>query len=111
MGCRSKGTGIATLPANADILDQLVKAYLANVEPGRSTEAEAKELHRVLLRDVVGSGEKTRLVVSADGELSLIPFDALVRADGRYAIADHVVSYVSSGTFLWLPGNVPLAKS
>ena len=55
--------GIVTLPASSSLLDNLVKAYLANVESGRNTEAEAKELYHVLLQEALERGDKMRLVI------------------------------------------------
>jgi len=102
---------IVTLPASSSLLDNLVKTYLANVASGRNSEAEAKELYRVLLREALGNGEKMRLVISADGALSFVAFEGLVRADGRYTLSDHIVSYVPSGTFLWLVRTAPRAQA
>jgi CHAT domain-containing protein len=106
-----ESAGIVTLPASSKLLDNLVKTYLANVASGTNSEAEAKELYHVLLQEALGSGEKMRLVISADGALSFVPFEGLVRADGRYTLSDHVVSYVPSGTFLWLVRSAPRAQA
>jgi CHAT domain-containing protein len=106
-----ESAGIVTLPASSNLLDNLVRTYLANVGSGRNAEAEAKQLYRVLLQKVLGSGEKLRLVISADGALSFVPFEGLVRADGHYTLSEHTVSYVPSGTFLWLVRSTPRAQA
>lgn len=43
------------------------------------------------------TGGAARLLVSADGELNLIPFEALVDEDGRYLIQKYSVTYLTSG--------------
>jgi len=53
-----ESAGIVTLPTNSNALDNLVKAYLANVELGRSAETEARELYRLLLQPALGSAQK-----------------------------------------------------
>jgi hypothetical protein len=60
---------IVRLPASSDLPDNVVKAYFANVGSRRNTEADAKELYRVLLQEAHGGGEKMRVVISADGAL------------------------------------------
>jgi CHAT domain-containing protein/Tfp pilus assembly protein PilF len=43
------------------------------------------------------SGDVTRLLVSPDGELNLIPFEALVNEQGRYLVERYSFSYLTSG--------------
>jgi CHAT domain-containing protein len=45
-------------------------------------------------------GDATRLVISPDGELSLIPFEALVDDHDQYAIERYAINYVTSGSDL-----------
>lgn len=42
-------------------------------------------------------GGKTRLLISADGALSLIPFAALVDENGKYAVQNSELTYLTSG--------------
>ncbi len=42
-------------------------------------------------------GTRTRLFIAPDGELNLIPFEALPMQDGRYIIDDYVISYLAAG--------------
>src|SRR5262249_49575947 len=42
-------------------------------------------------------GEATRLLISPDGGLNLLPFEALVAEDGRYLIEQYTTSYLTSG--------------
>ena len=66
--------------------------------PARSAGARAHELdERVMrpLRDAVG--DATRLLISPDGDLNLVPFEALVDEGGRYLIERYAISYLTSG--------------
>jgi CHAT domain-containing protein len=42
-------------------------------------------------------GDATRLLISPDGELNLVPFEALVDDGGRYLIERYAMSYLTSG--------------
>jgi CHAT domain-containing protein len=42
-------------------------------------------------------GDATRLLVSPDGDLNLVPFEALVDEHGRYLIERYAMSYLTSG--------------
>jgi CHAT domain-containing protein len=42
-------------------------------------------------------GDATRLLISPDGELNLMPFEALVDEHGRYLIERYATSYLTSG--------------
>ncbi|MDI1446636.1 CHAT domain-containing protein [Polyangium sp. 6x1] len=47
------------------------------------------------IRPLVGG--KTKLMIAADGALSLVPFAALVDEDGRYLVERFEISYLTSG--------------
>jgi len=47
------------------------------------------------LRALVGNAE--RLLVSPDGSLNLVPFEALLDEDGRFEVERHAISYLTSG--------------
>lgn len=42
-------------------------------------------------------GDRSRLLISPDGLLNLVPFAALVDERGRYAVERHSISYLTSG--------------
>ena len=42
-------------------------------------------------------GDATRLLISPDGDLNLVPFEAFVDEDGRYLIERYAMSYLTSG--------------
>ena len=54
-------------------------------------------------------GGATRLLISPDGELNLVPFEALVDEHGRYLIERYAISYLTSGRDL-LRMQVPRAE-
>jgi tetratricopeptide (TPR) repeat protein len=81
-------------------IDAAVDAYRSALQDPDRTDV--KRLARALddrimrpLRGVVPDG--TRLLVSPDGPLALIPFEALVDEKGTYLIERYPVSYLSAG--------------
>ncbi|MBI3813583.1 MAG: CHAT domain-containing protein, partial [Nitrospinae bacterium] len=42
-------------------------------------------------------GDRRQLFISPDGNLNLLPFEALVTPDGRYLIEGYSISYISAG--------------
>jgi CHAT domain-containing protein/Tfp pilus assembly protein PilF len=64
----------------------------ANVKRlGRAVDEKVFQPVRRLL------GDKSRLLISPDGPLNLIPFPALVDERGRYAVERYSISYLTSG--------------
>jgi CHAT domain-containing protein len=58
----------------------------------------ARALDDLVMRPLRAAfGGFARLIVSPDGELNLVPFEALVDDQGRYLIERHAISYVTSG--------------
>jgi CHAT domain-containing protein len=84
----------------ASVINQAVDELRQALRDPR--RADVKERARVVDQQVMGPlraslGDANRLIVSPDGELNLVPFEALVDDRGRYLIERHAVSYVTSG--------------
>lgn len=71
-------------------------------EPARAVAARIVEPLRSSL------GDARRLLISPDGDLNLVPFEALVDARGRYLVERYAISYLTSGRDL-LRMQVPRA--
>ncbi len=68
-------------------------------DPRRADVTErARALDERVMRPLRASlGGVVRLIISPDGDLNLVPFEALVNESGRYLIERYAMSYVSSG--------------
>src|SRR5262249_17343343 len=68
-------------------------------DPSRMDVKElARAMDERLMRPLRASlGDATRLLISPDGGLNLLPFDALVAEDGRYLVERYTTSYLTSG--------------
>lgn len=68
-------------------------------DPARTdVKARARAVYDLLMRPLRASyAEATRLLVSPDGALNLVPFEALADERGRYLIASYSISYLASG--------------
>lgn len=83
--------------AEIDTLVHRFRAVLA--DSARSDAARvALQLHQKVLAPVLPFvGDARHLLISPDGSLNLIPFEALRSPQGRYLVEDAAVSYVTAG--------------
>jgi CHAT domain-containing protein len=85
-------------PAGA--IDEAVDALRQALRDPRRKDVQAisRALDTQVMEPIRGLlGNPERLMISPDGQLHLMPFEALVDEDGRYLIERHAISYLSSG--------------
>jgi CHAT domain-containing protein/Tfp pilus assembly protein PilF len=81
-------------------VDQAVAAMrLALRDPRREdVNARARALDEAILQPLREmTGDATRLLISPDGALNLVPFEALVDERGRYLVERYAISYLTTG--------------
>jgi CHAT domain-containing protein len=89
---------ILTLPTGGHRVKKLTEAYVERI---KDTNLEAaRELYRILLQPVLYF-RKSRIIISNDGVLGLLPFESLQDGNGNYLIQSRVVTYVPSGSSIW----------
>jgi CHAT domain-containing protein/Flp pilus assembly protein TadD len=86
----------------ASTIDPLIAAYSAAVRNPRVSVEQVKEAARALdavlmapIRSHLGS--QKHLLISPDGPLNLIPFEALVDQNSRYLVESFNLTYLTSG--------------
>lgn len=94
-----------------DEVEGLVSKYLAGVRSRRPVNGVARELYAVLLGPIPEAQHKLRFIVVPDGNLHLLPFDALISDTGEYVLRKHVVTYAPSATVLRLLRSRPDSSS
>ncbi|HEX3702931.1 MAG TPA: CHAT domain-containing tetratricopeptide repeat protein [Vicinamibacterales bacterium] len=90
--------GLDLGPAAA--IDEAIESLRESLrDPSRTDVKEHARALAVLVMQPLRPwiGNATRLLVSPDGELNLVPFDALVDDRGGYLIERYATSYLSSG--------------
>jgi len=80
-------------------LEAAIRAQLATIIEKKPGAAEAHHLYDLLLKPIERF-HKARLIVSPDGSLHHLPFDALIDDVGNYALTRMVISYIDSGSEL-----------
>ena len=86
---------------DAATVDAQIDAVLATMHKGASANATRDALRR--LDAVVWAPIRNQLagvshvILSPDGKLNLVPFEALIDPQGRYALEQWLISYVTSG--------------
>ncbi len=90
--------GVDLGPAAA--VDDAIAAFRRSLADPRCSDVKthAAALGRQVVLPIASAiGDATRLLISPDGDLNLIPFDALVAGDERYLIERYAITYLTSG--------------
>jgi CHAT domain-containing protein len=94
----------------AEPIDVLVQSVRASIARGKDAKSGLGALHESLLAPLrAAAGGAGTLWLAPDGLLHLLPFDALLTRDGRYAIEELELRYVTSGRDLLQRAAPPLA--
>jgi len=81
-------------------LDRAIDGYRQALrDPGRNDATRlARSLDERLLAPLRPlAGDATHLLIAPDGQLSLMPFEALVDAQNHYAVENYSITYLSTG--------------
>jgi CHAT domain-containing protein/Tfp pilus assembly protein PilF len=84
----------------AATIEAEIESFRTSVQDPRRPDFRrvARALDRRIMEPVRSvTGEETRLLISPDGQLSLIPFEALLDEAGRYLVQRHPITYLSAG--------------
>jgi CHAT domain-containing protein len=92
---------IVKLPGT-QMISGLVSAYLPEVKAKHSAHLEARHLYDALLGQIPEVVSKKQLVVIPDGQLHLIPFDALIDQQGQFLLLSRTIVYSPSATSFFL---------
>jgi len=78
----------------------------------RDVRESARAAYEKLMRPVRAlAGDAKHLLISPDGELNLIPFEALIDDEGRYLIESYAFTYLTSGRDLLRMRAAPESRS
>jgi CHAT domain-containing protein len=65
---------------------------------GETTDDSAREIYNLTIGRIRPFlGDRKQLLISPDGELSIVPFAAFEDENRRYLLSDYTISYLSSG--------------
>jgi CHAT domain-containing protein len=109
----ARGRDLGDAAAIDDMIEALRQALR---DPARDdVQRLARALDERIMRPLRASfGDATQILISPDGELNLVPFEALVDERGRYLIERYAISYLTSGRDLLrmqvprLPRSAPM---
>lgn len=83
-------------------IDALVGSYLKRVKAKLPAVREARSLYDALVRPIAETTQKGILIIVPDGQLHLVPFDALRDSAGRYVVETRTVIYSPSASSFYL---------
>jgi CHAT domain-containing protein len=84
------------------VISPLVSAYLSEVKAKHSAHDEARRLYDVLLGSIPEAQNKEQLIIVRDGQLHLVPFDALLDRHNVYVVESQTVVYSPSASSFFL---------
>jgi CHAT domain-containing protein len=88
--------------AGKAIISPAVATYLKEVKAKHAARAEARKLFQLLLEPIPEAQNKRQLIIVRDGQLHLVPFDALVNPHDHYVVESQTVVYAPSATSFFL---------
>lgn len=89
------------LSAGTRVIRELAQSYISELESRRTGESFSRELYRILLEPIEKVFPEHRLVISPDGVLNFLPFEAL-RTENDFLVRSRIVTYIPSATVLSL---------
>jgi len=92
---------IVKLPGKQTI-SPLVSAYLSEVKAKHPAHDEARHLYDVLLDPIPEAKNKEQLIIVRDGQLHLVPYDALLNRNNDYVVESQTVAYSPSASSFFL---------
>jgi len=92
---------IVKLPGKQTI-SPLVSAYLSEVKAKHSAHDEARRLYDALLNPIPEVQNKEQLIIVRDGQLHLVPFDALLNRNNDYVVESQTVAYSPAASSFFL---------
>ncbi len=98
----------------AKLIDQAVEQMRGALrDPQRKdTKIAARDLDEKVMRPLRSlAGDATHLLVSPDGALNLIPFEAFVNERGKYLVENYSISYLTAGRDLLRTGGERQGKN
>jgi CHAT domain-containing protein len=105
-----KFSQVITLAAGSDQIKTLTESYLSGLKSMKSSDQLSEQLYAILLEPVLKSFHQSRLIVSPDGILHSLPFEALREGTG-FVVRSKIVSYTPSATVLWRLRTAPILES
>jgi CHAT domain-containing protein/Tfp pilus assembly protein PilF len=102
-----RGIDLVELPADRKDLILKIRNFLANITNHRKNEpfheTPAQDLYNVLVKPIEPFIEDKSLIISPQGILAYLPFDALLTGTGGekiFALEKYAIHYIQSGTAL-----------
>jgi CHAT domain-containing protein len=90
-----EGSRIITMPAREEIENPTL-AYLNTITSKGTSVNLGRQLFDSLLKPLPDLKSKSRLIIVRDGQLHLLPFDALIDDAGTYIARTHTIVYAPS---------------
>src|SRR6266705_2919922 len=82
----------------ANEIEKLALSYLNTIRSRGTSVNDGRQLFGTLLGPLPNLAATSKLIIVRDGQLHLLPFDALVDQAGRYIARTHTITYAPSAS-------------
>lgn len=105
-----KTAKLLVLPVGSARIQALADSFLSELRSRKSGEQRARDIYDGLIAPITDIFQKHRLIISPDGILHSIPFEAL-RDQNGFLVQSKVISYTPSASVLWRLRTTPVLES
>ena len=89
------------LEGSVEEIDRLIRSFRAKIIAKEDTQYLGKKLYKLIFSKIKNLKKYKRVIISPDGLLTLLPFEALSTNNNRYMIEEQSIAYVLSGRDLY----------
>jgi CHAT domain-containing protein len=107
---KKNSADIVRLPEGSKLIGNWASSYLSDLKNRKTGRPYSSKLFGALLGPVLSKFRQSRLVISPDGILRVLPFESLLDEHDQFLVRSKVISYTPSASLLWAVRTPPFHR-